>query len=255
MNGLLETAILVALLTWFAFADKYLTQFFTYRPIVIGPLVGILMGDLRTGLEVGVVIELMFLGTVFLGTALPPEETFSTIIATAFAIIAGGSVAVAVAFALPIGIMGRVFMQIRNSVLTVRTQSKLEEAVEKLSIGGILRNTLLWPNVFNGFLFALPVFLAIYFGADVIRTIVPAVPPVVMDGLEVAGKMIGAVGLAQLLQTITSRKLWPFSLVGFFATSYLKVNVIGVTLIAVICVTIYHYATTGAYSHRPPVGQ
>ena len=83
--SLLVKAVLVALVTWLTFFDKYCTQFFTYRPIVIGPIIGLIMGDLKMGLMVGCTIELMFLGQVFVGTALPPEETFSTIIATAFA--------------------------------------------------------------------------------------------------------------------------------------------------------------------------
>ena len=89
--SLLVKAVLVALVTWLTFFDKYCTQFFTYRPIVIGPIIGLIMGDLKMGLMVGCTIELMFLGQVFVGTALPPEETFSTIIATAFACISGST--------------------------------------------------------------------------------------------------------------------------------------------------------------------
>ena len=68
--SLLVKAVLVALVTWLTFFDKYCTQFFTYRPIVIGPIIGLIMGDLKMGLMVGCTIELMFLGQVFVGTAL-----------------------------------------------------------------------------------------------------------------------------------------------------------------------------------------
>ena len=87
MDGLFIKAVLVALVMWLIFLDKYVTQFFTYRPLVVGPIVGLIMGNLRMGLEVGCIIELMFLGQIFVGTALPPEETFSTGIAAAFACI------------------------------------------------------------------------------------------------------------------------------------------------------------------------
>ena len=63
--SLLVKAVLVALVTWLTFFDKYCTQFFTYRPIVIGPIIGLIMGDLKMGLMVGCTIELMFLGQVF----------------------------------------------------------------------------------------------------------------------------------------------------------------------------------------------
>ena len=60
--SLLVKAVLVALVTWLTFFDKYCTQFFTYRPIVIGPIIGLIMGDLKMGLMVGCTIELMFWG-------------------------------------------------------------------------------------------------------------------------------------------------------------------------------------------------
>ena len=146
--SLLVKAILVALFTWLTFFDKYCTQFFTYRPIVVGPIVGLIMGDVRMGLEVGCIIELMFLGQVFVGTALPPEETFSTIIATAFACISG-STEVALATALPLAIIGQIGMYFRNMVLCVWTQHRLEAAVEKGSRRGITMNCIVWPNIFN----------------------------------------------------------------------------------------------------------
>ena len=70
------------------------------------------MGNLRMGLEVGCIIELMFLGQIFVGTALPPEETFSTGIAAAFACISGNT-AVALATS-HLAILGQMAMYFRN---------------------------------------------------------------------------------------------------------------------------------------------
>lgn len=40
MENLLLKAIMVSIFMWITFFDKYVTQFFTYRPIVVGPIVG-----------------------------------------------------------------------------------------------------------------------------------------------------------------------------------------------------------------------
>ena len=72
------------------------------RPIVMGPLVGLLLGDLQTGLAVGTLLELAFLGTQSIGAALPPDLTTGGILATAFAISTGATPEAAVALALPI---------------------------------------------------------------------------------------------------------------------------------------------------------
>ncbi|WP_040214985.1 PTS mannose/fructose/sorbose/N-acetylgalactosamine transporter subunit IIC [Clostridium polynesiense] len=243
MEGLLFKAILVAIFTWITFFDKYCTQFFTYRPIVVGPIVGLLMGNLQIGLEVGCIIELMFLGQVFVGTALPPEETFSTILASAFACISG-STEIALATALPLAILGQMGMYFRNMVLCVWTQNRLERAAAKGDRKGIWMNCLILPNLFNLVLFAVPVFLGLYFGADVVQAIINSIPKVIIDGLAVGGKMIGAVGLAILIKSINVKNIWQYFLVGFFFSSFLNINPIGITLIAVICVAMAFYNET-----------
>ncbi|MEG0164451.1 PTS mannose/fructose/sorbose/N-acetylgalactosamine transporter subunit IIC [Anaerorhabdus sp.] len=240
MEGLLVKALLVAIFTWITFFDKYCTQFFTYRPIFVGPIVGLLMGNLQIGLEVGCIIELMFLGQVFVGTALPPEETFSTILAAAFACISG-STEVALATALPLAILGQMGMYFRNMVLCVWTQNRLEAAVEKGNRRGIWMNCLILPNVFNLVLFAIPVFLGIYFGADMVQGIINMIPQVIINGLTVGGKIIGAVGLAILIKSINVKNIWQYFIIGFFFSSYLNINPIGITLIAVVCVAMAFY--------------
>lgn len=236
MSFLLQ-CILLALFTWLTFIDKYCTQMFTYRPVVAGAIVGLIMGDFSIGLQVGCIIELMFLGQVFVGTALPPEETFSTILAAAFACVSG-STEVALATAIPIAILGQMGMYLRNIVLCTWTGHRLEAAVERMDRKGITMNCLILPNIFNLILFAVPVFLAVYFGADLVQSIIDFIPDVIINGIAAAGGLIGAVGLAMLLKSINFKGLWYFFALGFFVASYLGVNSIGCTVLAIICVAI-----------------
>ena len=235
-SGLLVQSLVLTLVTWLMFFDKYCTQLFTF-----GPIVGLIMGNFEIGLQVGCIVELMFLGQVFVGTALPPEETFSTIIATAFACIAN-STEVALATALPLAVIAQMGMYFRNMVLCVWTGHRLEAAVERHDLKGITMNCLVLPNVFNLVLFALPVFLAVYFGADLVQGIINAIPQSIITGLAVGGNMIGAVGLSLLMKSINFSKMWYFFLIGFFFASYLGIGNIGITMLAVICVAAAFYA-------------
>ena len=61
-------ALLVALIVAVAFNDRVFLHTFMYRPIVIGPLVGLVFGNLNIGLQVGVAVELMFLAVIWVGT-------------------------------------------------------------------------------------------------------------------------------------------------------------------------------------------
>ena len=92
----------------------------------------------------------------------------------------------------------------------------------------------------NAVLYGLPTFLAIYFGADIIRLVIDAIPSSIITGLAVGGGMIGAVGFALLLTTIKTKNMWPFFIIGFIFASYLKVNMIGIGLLSLALCGIYY---------------
>lgn len=234
-------ALLVSCVVWLGFLDRALLSMFLYRPIVVGPLVGIILGDLQTGIEVGVTIELMFLAVIWVGSAVPPDETISTAIATALAIAAGGRVDVGVAAALPIAIIGQMGRYFRHSIFLL-TNRGLERAVENLDTRGIVLNATIWPSILNWFIFGLPTFLAVYYGADLVQSIIDFIPAKIITGLSVGGGLVGAVGVAQLIRSIQTPNVWPYFLVGFIAAAFLKVNMVGIAIIAAICVAFKFYS-------------
>ena len=78
-------------------------------------------------------------------------------------------------------------------------------------------------------------------GAAYVQGIIDAIPDKIITGLSVGGNMIGAVGFALLLNSIKAKKFWPFCMLGFFMASYLGINMVGIALLAVICVAMYYY--------------
>lgn len=77
------------------------------RPLVLGPLVGLILGDLQTGIIIGASLELVMMGVVGIGSATPPDTVSGSILATVFAISAKLDVSAAVALALPIATLGQ----------------------------------------------------------------------------------------------------------------------------------------------------
>lgn len=234
-------AFLVALFVTIAFIDSHTTQIHIFRPVVVGPVVGLIMGDVQTGFAVGITVELMFLAVIFVGTAVPPNPTISTAIATGIAILAGGGTDIAVATALPVSFIGQVAETVQNSVINVFFMHRVERAAERLDTKGIVTNNLILPMAVNALLYGVPTFLAIYFGAAYVQGIIDAIPDKIITGLSVGGNMIGAVGFALLLNSIKAKKFWPFCMLGFFMASYLGINMVGIALLAVICVAMYYY--------------
>lgn len=76
------------------------------RPIVVGPLVGLFLGDIHTGVIIGAALEAVFMGVVNIGGASAAEPGIATVVGTAFAIMLGKGAEVALTLALPIGILG-----------------------------------------------------------------------------------------------------------------------------------------------------
>ena len=239
--NLFMQAFLVALFVTIAFIDSHTTQIHIFRPVVVGPVVGLIMGDVQTGFAVGITVELMFLAVIFVGTAVPPNPTISTAIATGIAILAGGGTDIAVATALPVSFIGQVAETVQNSVINVFFMHRVERAAEKLDTKGIVANNLIFPMAVNALLYGVPTFLAIYFGAAYVQGIIDAIPDKIITGLSVGGNMIGAVGFALLLNSIKAKKFWPFCMLGFFMASYLGINMVGIALLAVVCVAMYYY--------------
>lgn len=54
-------------------------QFMVSRPIVAGPLTGLVLGDPVSGLQVGMLVELLWLGRLPVGASIPPDDTQAAI--------------------------------------------------------------------------------------------------------------------------------------------------------------------------------
>jgi PTS system mannose-specific IIC component len=64
-------------------------QFLVSRPLVSSTLTGLVLGDIKTGLLIGIVLELLWLDTQPLGTALPPDDTIVAVVVPASVVITG----------------------------------------------------------------------------------------------------------------------------------------------------------------------
>lgn len=239
MNLFLQ-ALMTSIIVWLGFLDKAFLHTFFYRPIIIGPMVGLVFGDFATGLEVGVSVELMFLAVIFVDTAIPPDETISAGLAAALA-CATGSVEVGIATALPISFVGQIFRQTRNSTIYEFTQRQVDKAAAEANPRKVVLWTSIIPSIFEYIFFGLPVFVGVYFGASYVQAFIDVIPSWLIDGISAGTGLLGAVGVALLLGSVKNKSAWPYFIVGFFFASYLGVNMIGVALVAIVCVAMNYY--------------
>ncbi|MDY4025619.1 MAG: PTS sugar transporter subunit IIC, partial [Enterococcus avium] len=65
-------AFLLGLVAVWGVFDYQMGTLYTFRPITIGPLVGLVLGDLQTGVTIGASLELLFMGAISVGAYIPP---------------------------------------------------------------------------------------------------------------------------------------------------------------------------------------
>ena len=130
---MLVQAILVGLVGAFGCLDYQLGTLYAFRPIVLCPLVGLVLGDLQTGLAVGASLELLFMGSVSIGAYVPPNETIGGVLACAFAIQLGQGTETAIALAMPIAVLSLTFDNITSALFPVFVDMADKFALKEIS--------------------------------------------------------------------------------------------------------------------------
>ncbi len=77
------------------------------RPIVTGMLVGLVLGDIKSGIMIGAQLELIWMGITGIGAATPPDVVTGGVLGTAFAILSGNGAEVALAVAVPVAVLAQ----------------------------------------------------------------------------------------------------------------------------------------------------
>lgn len=200
------------------------------RPVVGGAIVGLLMGDLQTGLVVGGSVELMYMGVLPIGGSIPPNAQVAGMISAVFAISSGGNAEIGIALALPIGILAQFLtMLIWNVNIFL-----MHKADKEISLGNVRRVELIHLSGLVTFFLAyfVATFFAIYFGSDFVQKLVDNIPTWLNMGLTVASGILPAVGMAMLLKMMELKKYWPFFLLGFAISAYIGLDVLPISIIA-----------------------
>lgn len=235
------TALSLAFLAGFAyFSRRFLGDWYLERPIFLGPMVGLIMGDLQTGLIVGGTLELVFMGAADIGGAVPPNYNIGAVLGTAFAISSGQGIETALVIAVPAALLGSFFELLAKtvSVFFVNAAEKFADKGDDRGIAGVMH----FGNFVHFLAPAVPTFIALSLGADAVKAMANGIPAWLKGGIGVAGNMLPALGFALLLNSLAPGALIPFFFIGFVLAAYTKWGVLAIALLAVLVVlVIQHY--------------
>jgi len=223
---------LITLIIFFGHSEDLLGTTLLSRPLVLAPLVGWALGDWQQGVVIGASLELIFMGNIKVGAAIPPDVVTGGVLGTAFAMISHKGVGIALALAIPISILAEMLLSalfVTRSVFNKTFARYAEEgnwrAVQRLHVlSGFIKPVLM----------ALVGFLTLQLGADVMKAFLDRIPAWVNTGLQVAGNLLPALGFALLMNLLFHKRVAPYFFLGFLLAAYLKLPVIAIGGLGVI---------------------
>ncbi|MDX8000727.1 PTS sugar transporter subunit IIC [Xenorhabdus sp. Reich] len=248
---MLIDALLIGLLAGIAGIDLFNGLTHIHRPVVMGPLVGLILGDVTTGLLVGGALELVWMGMVPLAGAQPPNVVMGGVMGTSFAILTNVDPRIAIGIAVPFAIAVQGCITLLFTLYSPMMH-KCDNMVKALNWKGIERVNYLGLLILFCLYFIVS-FLPIYFGADAASAIVQKAPKWLLDGLSVAGGMMPAIGFALLMKIMMKKTYVAYFILGFVSVTFLNMPIIAVALsaLAIALIDFFNRDRSEGHSAHP----
>ena len=222
--------IAIFLFSCIAGMGSVLDEFQTHRPLIACTVIGLILGDLKTGIMLGGTLELIALGWMNVGAAQSPDSALASIISAILVIVGQQSIATGIAIALPVAAAGQVLTVFARTI-TVVFQHAADKAAEEARFRtlDILHVSALGVQALRVAIPALIV--SLFVSADMVSNMLSAIPEFVTRGLQIAGGFIVVVGYVKYLM--------PFFFLGFLAGGYLDLSLLAFGGVGVIMALLY----------------
>lgn len=230
--------IVLLIVAFLAGVDVILDEWELAQPIIACTLVGLAFGNVTAGFMLGASLQLIALGWMNIGSAIPPDAALASIVS---AILVCGpadlGIKNGIAIAIPLAIAGQL-LNIIVRTITVFMSHVADKSADKGDIGSIDR--IHYFNMFlQGLRIAIPAYLVTIISPKIVQATLNSIPKVITQGLSVAGGFIVAVGFAMVINMMANNKVWPFFFLGFAFAAISSLNLIAFGIIGVSFAFIY----------------
>jgi len=223
-------ALIVALIYWFLILlFRFGANGMADRPIFAGLVLGIVLGDITTGVLIGASLEVIYLGVVNVGGAQATDTLYATCMAVALAVITKIPMAAAITLGIALGYVGLVMIQVTRIFFAFMIPI-LDKIAEE---GNSTKYSFAYlGHIIVGYGFgAVTIFIALAAGADATQAFIASLHPAIMGGLQTAAGLLPALGLGILLSMIWDKKKAIYFFLGFILVIYLKLPTIALAVI------------------------
>ena len=203
------------------------------RPLVSGMVIGIIMGDVQTGIIMGAAIQMLYIGLVTPGGAMPADVNFASWIGIPLAMAAGAGTEFALALAVPLATLG-VFAVYGLCAINLFFVHKQDAYIESGELDKAARIPIV-GQITNIVLRFIPILVINYFGADLVTKLVEIMPLWLTDILQIFANMLPLVGFMLLMRTLVKKDLdLIYFVLGFILVSVANIGMIPIVIAALV---------------------
>ncbi|MBS5518595.1 MAG: PTS system mannose/fructose/sorbose family transporter subunit IID [Christensenellales bacterium] len=248
--SIFQAAILAAYY-WFAATRIVYSLIHILRgPLMTSLFCGIVLGDVPTAIMIGAMIQPMFLAFTAAGGTIVWDECAAGMCGCTITILGGLDMSQALTIAVPISLLCAQLHTLRR-IFNIYPVQKADQYAKTCNTKGITFMCLWWPVIMEFFVFAIPMFLALYFGAEAVGRIINNLPQWTTNALAITGKILPALGFAMTINVIGRPQFLPFFLGGFFLAQYSGIGGIPLALSGLFVAFLY-YLILQATSQEDP---
>ncbi|WP_032122674.1 PTS mannose/fructose/sorbose transporter subunit IIC [Clostridium amazonitimonense] len=229
--------ILIFIVASIAGIGSILDEFQTHRPLIACTLIGLVLGDVKTGIILGGTLELMALGWMNIGAAVAPDAAMASVVASILVIAAKQSVSAGIAIAIPIAAAGQVFT-IFARTLTVGLQHRADRYAEEGNLRGIDICHLSGLAI-QALRVAIPALIVSLISPEAVNHLLASIPVYITEGLRVAGGFIVVVGYAMVINMMEAKYLMPFFFLGFVIAAFTQFNLVALGVLGAVFAIVY----------------
>ena len=216
---MLLNAFVIGLIAVFGRLDSRMLGRLNFeRPLITCTLVGLFLGDLKTGLAVGASMEMVSLGFMSIGAS-GFDMNMGSIVGCAIVIMTGSDIWTALAIATPMTLLSTL-IETGADILRISMTHMIDSSVEAGNFKRAKTINIVWGPMLYSICYFIPVFIAVYFGADLINLINDFIPEFVLNGVTLGANLVAFFGFAMLLSVIINKKNAIFFFFGFALAAY-----------------------------------
>lgn len=222
MEITLFQGLMLALVAIVIGIDYWLEALFIFRPLIVSTITGIVLGDLKLGLQCGALIELAFAGLTPAGGTQPPNPVLAGFMGPVLAYTTNSSPEVALGLALPFSLLMQYIILFFYSTFSF-FMAKLDNCAKEADTKGFARINITTMAIV-ALTYGVVVFLCSYVAQSAMASLVQSFPAWLTHGLDVAGGILPAIGFGMLLRVMMKTKYIPYLIAGFLMSTYIEMS-------------------------------